>query len=291
MLTVKVEGIEELTAGLKDVAMQQVPFATALALTRTARKAKGMLYGEMRSKFDRPTPFTVPPAAFDADDRHGSMRVEQATKTRLYAEVRMKDWTMAKQRVATDPLLRHHFFGGARVAKGMELWLRQKGMLAAGEFLVLGKNHPGDRYGNLGMAMWNKVVAQLGLTGAGKGYSRDASNQRGSQKSKAATGTIWWSTGPKGKTGGGKLIDLATGIEYGQAGRPGRQNNLPKGIWIRSGDDLHALMMVVEKAPTYKQRFDLQKIAAEAVQRHFRSEFDQALKDAIKTSGFKGRWR
>lgn len=287
MLVVKVEGIEELSAGLNDIARQQVPFATALALTRTARKAKGMLYGEMRSKLDRPSPFTVPGPGFEGNDAMGSMRVEQATKDRLFAVVKMKDWTAAKQRVATDPLLRHHFFGGARVAKGMELWLREKGLLSSGEYLVLGRNQPGDRYGNLGMAMWNRMVAQLGLTGGGKGYNRDASNQRGSRKSKAETGTIWWSTGPKG----GKLVDMATGIEYGFSGKPGRQNNLPKGVWIRNGTEMHALMIVVDKAPTYRQRFDLQKIAADAVRQHFSREFDGALKDAIRHSGYKGKWK
>jgi len=287
MITVKVEGIEELTRGLNEMAQLQVPFATALALTRTARKAKSMLYGEMRSKFDRPSPFVVPGPSFEDRDNMGSMRVEQATKERLFAVVKMKDWTTAKQRVATDPLLRHHFYGGARVAKGMELWFREKGLLAAGEYLTLGRNQAGDRYGNLGMAMWNKMIAQLGLTGGNKGYSRDASNKRGSQKSQAAAGTIFWSAGPKAK----KMVDLATGIEYGFPGKPGRHNNLPKGVWVRDGKELHAVLAVVSKAPTYQQRFDLQKIATDAVRMHFREEFKGALKDAMKNSGYKGKWR
>lgn len=287
MLTVKVEGIPELTAGLNEMARAQVPFATSLALTRTARKAKSMLYAEMRSKFDRPSPFTVPGQGFEENDRMGSMRVERATKDRLSAVVKMKDWTTAKQRVATDPLLRHHFYGGARVAKGMELWFRENGLLGAGEYLTLGRNQAGDRYGNLGMAMWNQMVSQLGLTGGGKGYNRDASNQRGSRKNQAAAGTIFWSAGPQAK----KLVDLETGIEYGFPGKPGRQNNLPKGVWVRNGTELHALMMVVSKVPTYKQLFDLQKIAADAVRMHFRSEFDGALKDAMKHSGYKGKWK
>jgi hypothetical protein len=199
----------------------------------------------------------------------------------------MKDQTAVKQRVATDPLLRHHFFGGARVAKGVELWFREKGLLAAGEFLTLGKHLERDRYGNMGMARWNKMIAQLGLTGGGKGYNRDASGKRGSKKSQAAAGTIFWSAGPQAK----KMIDLATGIEYGFPGKPGRQNNLPKGVWLRNGTDMHALMVVVSKAPTYRQRFDLQQIATEAVREDFAKNFDAALKLAMKNSGFKGRWR
>jgi hypothetical protein len=183
MLTVKVEGIEELTRGLNDLARSQVPWATVTALTWTGYSAKKRLYAQMRSKFDRPSPFVVPPESFDRQDNIGSMRVERATREKPYAVVKMKDQTAVKQRVATDPLLRHHFYGGARVATGFELLLRKKGLLANGEYLVLGRNAERDRYGNLGMANFERVISQLKLTGKDKGYNRDASGKRGSKKS------------------------------------------------------------------------------------------------------------
>ena len=286
MLTIKVEGIEELTRGLNDLAKSQVPWAKVTALTWTGYSAKKRLYAQMRAKFDRPSPFVVPSEALDRQDNIGSMRVEWATLAKPYAVVKMKDQTTAKQRVATDPLLRHHFFGGRRVAKGMELWFREKGLLAAGEFLVLGDKLTRDRYGNMGMATWNKMVSQLGLTGGGKGYDRDASNKRGSKKNQAAAGTIFWSAGPQAK----KLIDVETGIEYGFPGKPGRQNNLPKGVWVRNGAELVCVLAVVSKAPSYKQLFNLQQIAAEAVREDFAKNFNAALKLAIKNAGHKGKW-
>lgn len=282
MLRVKVEGIEELTANLNDMAKSQVPFATALALTRTARKAKSKLYGEMRSKLDRPSPFVVPGPGFEEYDSMGSMRVEQARPDRLFAVVKMKDWTAAKQRVATDPLLRHHFFGGARVAKGMELMLRDAGLLGAGEYLVLGKEMEKNRYGNIPKDRWEQVKSQLQL--AVSGSEHRSSNSRRSKQKVATTGKMWWSSGTKG----GKLIDIATGIEYGTKGRG---HNLPKGVWWRDGSRLICVLAAVDKAPSYKQRFDLQQIAANAVQQNFTSEFRQALKDAIKNSGYKGTWK
>lgn len=51
--------IGRLRARLSDVARKQIPFATALALTRTAQAAQVAVTRSMPSVFDKPNPFTM----------------------------------------------------------------------------------------------------------------------------------------------------------------------------------------------------------------------------------------
>lgn len=289
MLTVKVEGIEELTRGLNDLAMSQVPWATVTALTWTGYSAKKRLYAEMRSKFDRPSPFVVPPASFDREDGVGSMRVEWATLAKPYAVVKMKDWAAGKQRVATDPLLRHHFFGGARVYKGLEKDLVGMRFMKQGEFIVPGAGAKLDRYGNMSLGQIQQIRSQLAVSVSGADNA--ATGSRRSKTNVAKAGVMFWSMGPEGQAPGKVKIDPETGIAYGTEGRSGRANHLPKGLWIRDGRNVHPILFVLKKAPTYRQLFDLRQIAADAVREDFAKNFRAALKKAIANSGHKGKWR
>lgn len=280
MIVVKVSGLREQQARLEGVRREQFPFAVALSLTRTARLAKVATIGEMRSKWDRPTRFVVGMPGDETRDDKTGLRVEQATRERWRAEVKLKDWTMDRQRVAADPLLRHHFFGGRRVAKGMELWLREWGLLRASEYLVLGKRETANAFGNLGHGRWTQVKSQLALKTAG--FDLAATGSKRSKQHQAAAGKIWWSDGP----GGNKpLVDLETGITYGHTHGAGRKNNLPRGVWVRQGSDLHLVLAVVSRAPSYRQKFDIDRIARDAVNTHWKREFRKAMRDALATAG------
>jgi hypothetical protein len=65
---------------LLDAQQRQMPFAVALALTRTAQDVKRAEQAEMRGVFDRPTPFTL-----------NSLFTKPATKQSLEARVWVKD--------------------------------------------------------------------------------------------------------------------------------------------------------------------------------------------------------
>ena len=51
--------IKRFTGGLNDVARDQVPFATARALTASADLARITITRQLPSIFDKPTPFTM----------------------------------------------------------------------------------------------------------------------------------------------------------------------------------------------------------------------------------------
>lgn len=105
------------TAGMKDLAKRQIPFATATALTAVAGHAGLAWQDEMRHKLDRPTPFTL-----------GAVAVKPARKANLTATVYLKDVAAAYLEPFVDGGT--HFLGA------------KKGLLTP-------KDVPLNAYGNL----------------------------------------------------------------------------------------------------------------------------------------------
>lgn len=283
MIVIKPLGLSQIKASLTDLERSQLPYAVSIALNRTARLAKEDTYVAMESKLHKPTWFIVPkPGPEREKDDKGALRIDLATKQKWQATVKLKDDPAPKQQaIPADPLLRHLFFGGARVAKGMEMFLRQHGLLKQGEYLTIGKNEPTNNFGNLSRGRWMQVKSQLELRTSG--FDITPTKSKRSQKNQERAGRIFWSSGP----GGSKpLVDMETGIAYGHTERgPGRQNNLPRGVWVRSGGDLHCVLKVVQRAPRYKVFIDLERIAQTSADKNFRREFRAAMKLAVRTAG------
>jgi hypothetical protein len=100
MLTISVKlDLKKLNKGLDEITRKQVPFATAAALTDTARQGRKVVQRVMPRYLDRPTPFTVRGVLF-----------ERATKTRLASSVFIREevWKYLKYQVD----------GGVRSGKG-----------------------------------------------------------------------------------------------------------------------------------------------------------------------------
>lgn len=163
----------DLERRLNNAFARQVPFATALALTRTAQKIREAEKAEMQSAFDRPTPFTL-----------NAFQVVPANKETLAAEVRYKDtplWT------------RKHFLevqeaGGLRGQKGMEKRL-MFGLPVP--FPVWGivpvfrgrfGGAQADRYGNWATSERNRVLSQLQVQGDAFANSTPRSLRRQSNR-------------------------------------------------------------------------------------------------------------
>lgn len=121
---------------LDDMQRKQVPFATAKALTDTAKDVERELQAEMASAFTSASPFTLR-STFSAS----------ATKQRLHAVVGIKDKKLAGG-TAPAVLLKEHFTGGERGNKPMEKVMRSIGALPSGWLVVPGAGMPVDAYGN-----------------------------------------------------------------------------------------------------------------------------------------------
>jgi hypothetical protein len=122
-ITFKVEGIDGLLRKL-DIARKQIPFATALALTKTAQQAQQDVTAELPRIFDRPNPFT-----------QRAIGYTRASKVDLTAKVFIR----AKQAA----YLQRQITGGTRLPRG-------KG-------LALPANAPIDQFGNVRRAWLRQV--------------------------------------------------------------------------------------------------------------------------------------
>lgn len=79
-MLVVTSNVRQVSKWLSRVERQQVPFATAVSLTRTAKDAQTNLEKRLGRVFDRPTPFT-----------RRAIAIRPARKTRLVARVLVKD--------------------------------------------------------------------------------------------------------------------------------------------------------------------------------------------------------
>lgn len=130
---------------------RQIRFATAVALTRTARAVPPVASKEIKSAFDQPKPFTSEPRAFFT---------QRATKARQYSVVGLKD--------AQARYMRFGIGGGDRVPKGFERKLSGMGILPPGWIATPGAGAPLDGHGNIPLRALNKIIGALQKGGTGR---------------------------------------------------------------------------------------------------------------------------
>lgn len=147
ILTVR-DNIKQVQRELDAIARDQVPFAAALAITRTAKILDRELAGEVRGSFENPTPY-VTRSTFSTS----------AKKTDLTALVGIRD--KGDRSPAPSRYLFPHFFGGDRGLKPFELALQSIGALPQGMRAVPGAGIKLDRFGNPGRQAVVEVIGAL----------------------------------------------------------------------------------------------------------------------------------
>ncbi|MCU0806426.1 MAG: phage tail protein [Candidatus Contendobacter sp.] len=148
MMTVDIRGLNEVQRQLQNLAAEQIPYATMVAINNTAFAVQKASRARLEAAFDKPTPLIK-----------GATRVEKATKQTLTATVYI------------DPkralILETHEEGGKRGHQAIERFLVGKGWLPSGWRAVPGGGMPLDTYGNPKRAEVAKVIAELnaGISG------------------------------------------------------------------------------------------------------------------------------
>lgn len=238
---------------------EQLPFAAALALTRTVQEVEKGLVTEMTNVFDRPTRATL-----------NSLFIQPATKERMEARVWIKDGrsttasgnlvgregSWGKGRAAST-WLTPQVFGGARSEKGFEKMLERVGALDGGRFVVPGKDQPLDQYGNIGRGRLNKILSGARLF-AEEGYNANAT---GSKRSTAKGNTRYFLI-KKGR----RPIGIAERLGRGK----GSRNNI-------------RMALVFVRQPTYSRRFDFYGVAERIAEDQLPIQFETALAQAVAT--------
>jgi len=165
---------------LNDLALKQVPFATAKALTLTAKDAQAEAQRVMQQVFDRPTPFTL-----------RSLFIRPATKARLSSMVYVKDDPFNGVASAAR-MLGHEYEGGTRTHKRLEGALLRAGLISSGEFVVPGAAARLDRYGNMSRGQVQQILSQLN---AAHDPAAWASKSKRSRRNVRKAGAMFWSRG------------------------------------------------------------------------------------------------
>lgn len=220
----------------------QVPFATAVALTRTAVKVKEAEYKEMVDIFDRPTPYTL-----------NSLYSKGATKQNLEAVVWLKYDT--SKGTPADKYLLPQIKGGGRSMKRFELALRGVGAMPSGYYAVPGSAAKLDAYGNMDRGQIVQILSYFRAFPEA-GYRSNITDKRKAKLNKQ--GTAYFA----GRPAGGKLPD---GIWLRRS--------------FASGSSIKPIIIFV-KSVLYKPRFDFDYVGQQVVKREFPGQFSQALAEA-----------
>ncbi len=137
-----------LSASMSALAHDQIPFATALALTWTAKDALAAEKRTIERVFDRPTPFSK-----------NAFQLVPATKTSLVASVEQKPAIGSQN---ARQWFKPQVFGGARKHKAFERHLIAVGAMPSNLFAVPTRNCPRDAYGNIRASIIMQILSDLG---------------------------------------------------------------------------------------------------------------------------------
>jgi hypothetical protein len=250
MFTIKATPNFQPLRRLIDGSAKQIPFATALTLTRLAQISKQELQTEMRRVFERPTRFAI-----------NSIFIRPATKQRLVSEVWLKG------EYPGDPaqsFMRPQIFGGTRPQKKFERMLERARVLPPGWVTVPGKGAKIDSFGNQSPAEIVQILSALSaFPQGGVGFSANRTDRsRGRRK--------------------GKLRDIFfSGPNLQQ--RAANGGRLPWGVWERKGRRVQALLFFVRKAQ-YRKRLAFFEVCQRVATRESERQFDIAMRRALATA-------
>lgn len=228
----------------------QLPFATSLAINRTAQKVKAAQEKEIKDVFDRPTPFT-----------QKSLFIKPSNKTNLTALVKLKDQVFKGN--PASKYLSAQIAGGERRLKRYEVALRSAGILPDGYFTVPGEAANIDQYGNIARS---QIVQILSYFRANRD-SGTTSNSTDATRAKLAKGT-----------------SKRYGVSY-FVGKAGEKKTFA--IWQKVnsnfGKAIRPVLIFVQSS-RYDAIYDFKFVAENIIRKEYDNEFDRALDEAIRSA-------
>lgn len=238
--------------------LKQLRYASAVALSRSAQRAKRALVDEMQKVFDRPTRWTL-----------NSVYVSPATVGNLNAAVYLRPGVTGG---AAAKYLLPQIEGGGRDTKRFEKSLAAAGLLPQGWYAVPGDNAQLDGAGNMSRGQIVKILSALRASrdSTQNAAPRADGRSRRGQKKKP------------GELGRGKRR-----LEEYFAVGPG--HGLPPGIYQRKkrrdGRPADVLPVIIYvKKTAYRARFDFYRVAQEGFESAFGEEFEKAMAAARATA-------
>jgi len=239
-------------------AASQVPYALSVALNKTAAEARTMVQAEMKSVFDRPTPWVL-----------NSLRIKYAKKSHLVAELAFKDKNSVE---SSRSMVEPHVDGGGRRFKTMETRLLRRGLLPKGWNVVPGAAASLDAYGNMSRGQISQLLNVLG-TYTESGYNK------ANDKTRA-------------RLAAGNAKRNQYGFEYFVNPVGGKSRHLQPGVYKRFktpfGSSLKPILIFIRPA-RYQKRLDFFGLVERKVNERLAPNFDEAFKVAVATAFFRNQ--
>jgi len=285
LLDVRVD-LKEAERYLVGLRKDQIPFATAYALTRTAKDAQANIVQTMERVFDRPKPYTL-----------NGTYVKPANKRDLTALVKLKDGYLGdageKSKKGTpDKYLAAEVKGGARRPTGFERLLISQGMMPPGYYAVPTNFAPKDAYGNVPAGVYTRVMSQLEI---GDEFQRKSRNPKRTSKPRTPTAA----SSPierEAKRKAREARKATAAVKPKKARRPRlpifnvypnreRNKHLKPGIYERvSNTSVKPLFIYVDRAPSYKPRLQFNRIVQDTVATRLSANFETGFRLASATA-------
>lgn len=261
--SLEIRGQKAVEAQLRRLSGREAAEAYKDALNDTGHQARRVLGKELRTEFDRPTPFI-----------YNSPKFIPATADRLsiavLPTVDARNLPSKGGKVGVDPqhVLQAQAFGGRRADKRSEVALRRAGILPLGMQTVIpgdewGGPFPGsdDGHGNIKGAFMAQMISYLQASGE-QGYRQNMKDK--GKANVRAYGKANVTKKEKQLAGPrlGRRFFISKGITGG--GRGGTQ--LPPGIWAQlgvTGATVKPVLMFVRRG-TYEPRLDLDRVVERA---------------------------
>jgi len=241
---------------------KQARFAASKALNATATDVRDAIKDDIRTTFDRPTPYIV-----------NAIKVTRwARRDDLSAVVEAK--YPGGKGVEPAKVLAAEIAGGRRRYKRSELLLQRAGILPPGYYTVPGQQCPLDAYGNIKGSFVVQLVSYFQAFGE-VGFK---ANMTAGRKAKLAK---------RGRSARGyaAIMGVEYFVSYGKL-RGGVGSWLHPGIWARSGihgSTVKPIIMFVPLA-NYRPRLKFaqrgESVARRVFPAHFSREFAQAMRTA-----------
>lgn len=248
--------IQPIIENLGRTARDQVPFATALALTRTAQFVQRKMGEEIDRVFDRPKDYT-----------RGATFVRPATKANLSAEVLIKD--QAFKSAPPIKWLAAEIYGGTRPHKAFENLLIRAGVMPPGMYVVPTLAAPLDAYGNIQQSEISRLLSDLRAR-RDPYQNATAVSKRRRVKARKKAAYFYFSTYPVNA----RTRHLAPGIYR----RTAATNMVgPIRVGIRP-------ILLFTRAQRYRVRLRFHEIAQRTAEMRFPIEFALAMRRAIETA-------
>lgn len=239
-MQIQITGLKQAQDKLDRLGQKILAKASGDAIKRTALEVHRALQSEMKTAFDRPTPWAINSVRVDLT---GANAKRQTAVVGLSAAP-----TDSSDNWHTPDFASHNVHGGGRPFKKEERILRNAGILPQGKYIRPAKSAWLDQHGNVSSQEIKQVLQSVGAMGVRARLL----------------------------TPGGKLRSKAQN-RYFVVRRAGMPIGIAERIW-GGGGNMRMLFIFIE-APHYKARFKFHEIAHKIIESNWKRNFLNYLKE------------